>query len=173
MYGDDKAREESESCPPPAPDMPRRFLLHNYQKVGLPLLVLVPVLAMGGLFGESKDTDDLVTQSLLLQIEYPSRLRYRTSSEMVVRVTNRSTEPLDSLAVTLDPDYLAAFSDVSFVPPVDRAFAWDLLDLAPGEERRIVVEYSAREYWNQKGHVSVSGHGLENADLPVTTFVFP
>jgi hypothetical protein len=173
MYGDDKANEGGEPCPPPAPDMPRRFRLHNYQKVGLPLLVLVPVLAMGGLFGESTDTTDLVTQTLLVEIDYPTRLRYRTSGEMVIRVTNRSTEALDSLIVTIDPAYLSGFSDVNFIPDVDRAFAWDLLGLAPGEERRIVIEYSARDYWNRKGRVSVSGVDIDSATLPVTTFVFP
>jgi hypothetical protein len=149
MYGDDKANEGGEPCPPPAPDMPRRFRLHNYQKVGLPLLVLVPVLAMGGLFGESTDTTDLVTQTLLVEIDYPTRLRYRTSGEMVIRVTNRSTEALDSLIVTIDPAYLSGFSDVNF------------------------IEYRARDYWNRKGRVSVSGVDIDSATLPVTTFVFP
>jgi hypothetical protein len=173
MGGEDKSRELSEPAPPEAPDIERRFKLHAYQVIGLPLLVLIPVLALAGVFGETRASTDQVTGSLHVQVDYPKRLRYSTASRLTVLVTNRSTFPLDSLAVSFDPAYLSGFSDLTFTPEADRAFSCDLLDLSPGEERRVIVEYRGRAYWRRPGRIVVKGAGADSAALDISTFVYP
>jgi hypothetical protein len=173
MGGEDKSKERSEPSPPRAPDIERQFQLHTYQKVGLPLLLLFPVLALAGVFGEGRGSTDQVTGLLHVQVDYPTRIRYSTTTRMTVSVTNRSTSPIDSLAVSFDPEYLSAFTEVSFTPDVDRAFSCDLLDLAPGEERRLLVEYSAEDYWRHRGRVLVKGAGADSAALDFSTFIYP
>src|SRR5690606_827994 len=56
---------------------PRHLALHRFQWIALPLMFLVPVLALLGLFGESTGQVHDERGALALYADYPTRYRYK------------------------------------------------------------------------------------------------
>ena len=75
---------------PQPPDIEKRWVFRTVQKLGVPLIVLIPLLALFGLFGESSRTVSASGAAPALEITYPTRLRYNMTSPLVVSVANIS-----------------------------------------------------------------------------------
>lgn len=159
--------------PPPAPDIHRRFQLHRGQWVGIGLLLLIPLLAMAGLFGYTWHTVEDDTDSLAVELRYPARYRYRVLGSMEMQVTNTSNAAIDTVTIDVDTAYLARFSKVIAIPDFKHAYLIELTDLGPGESRHVSVEIRAERPGRHSGEVRVSASAEEVARLPLTTFIFP
>lgn len=101
---------------PQPPEVGRRPRLYGYQWVGLPLIALVVILALLGVFGESFGETAEEGSALSMRIEYPTRFRYKEINPIHVWMTNRTTQALDTVTVAFDKSYLLEFSNVSFIP---------------------------------------------------------
>ncbi len=167
------ARDEDVEQPPPAPEIDRRFRLHGVQWVGIPILLLIPVLALFGVFGERWQSVSGETTELSVALDYPSSYRYHIINSLRMEVTNRTEALLDTVTIDLDTSYIEHFSNVSGVPPLDHAYALKLLALEPGETRRVRVELRGERYGRHEGVIRVTGTGADTVRLPVSTFIFP
>lgn len=168
-------REPPRAAPIDAPRAPLgapRWVLTRKQWVGLPVLALIPVLALFGVFGERTATITTATPSLGVRVAYPERFRYRQSERLEVAVTNRSARALDSIRVSLDTAYLARFGDVRVEPaPLIPYDVW-LARVAPGETRLVVVELMGKQYWRHSASLGVA-MGDERAEVHFSSLVFP
>lgn len=155
-------------------EQPRRLELHRYQWVGLPLMLLIPVLALFGVFGETWGRADDVSADLALRVEYPTRYRYKQINALEVFVENVSGGPLDTVVVAFDPAYVLRFSTPTFIPAPEVPYEVELLDVQPGEVRLVVAELQGERYGRHRGAVEAYRPGSsDTARVAVSTIIFP
>ena len=167
-----RASELRSVGPSSPPQIRRQFALTRKQRIGIPLLTLVPLLALFGFFGERAATVSVTSASLAVSVRYPERFRYRQVQPLEVSVRNRSARVLDSVDVALDTAYLTRFSSVRITPSPRTAFTVTLLGLAPGEQRLVSAELWGQEYGRHRGHITVSTLN-DSAVVAIRTLVFP
>jgi hypothetical protein len=158
--------------PPAPPEMPRRIRLHGGQWVGIPLLVLIPILAALNVFGETRRIATVQTSALDVQFDHPSRLRTGQRSEVEVRVWNTTDATLDSVTVIFDPEYFSRFAQVSFMPDPATPYQVQLLEVGAGEVEVLRVELEGDRAWWSRGRAGVR-HGDTTTHVEMRTFVFP
>jgi hypothetical protein len=160
------------SEPPRLPDLPRRVRLYPGQWIGIPLLVLMPVLAIFGVFGETRSKVDATGAAVRLEVDYPTRLRDGKWSEVQVRIRNASGDVLDDVTVTFDDAYLRHFARVTFTPVLSLPLAVELNDLQPGETSVVRVEFHGNRPWRGRGRIAATHRG-DTAAVLISTFTFP
>ena len=158
--------------PPRPPVFPRRLALTYKQRVGLPLLVAIPVLTLFGLFGERSATLSASTKSIEMSVRYPTRFRYRQIQPLEITVRNLSPRVIDTVDVSIDTAYITRFSSVRIEPAPRRAFVISLIDMRPGEARLVAGELWGQEYGRHVGRITASTR-VDTATVVVRTLVFP
>lgn len=164
--------EQRRVAPPAAPALPRRLRFTTVQRAGLPVLFVIPVLALFGVFGERFGDVRGDAPGVSVAIHYPTTVHYRQPLALSIRVTNTSDRTADSVTVSLDPRFMKAFTGVTFSAPLSGPYAVRLQQLRPGETRTISGQVEGDRYWRSSGDVSVEGPE-GRVTLPVSTFVFP
>jgi hypothetical protein len=167
-----RAEPDTPLEPPRPPDQDRRLELGRLQLIGIPLLAVIPALAMAGVFGESWTSASARGTALGVLVEYPSRFRARLSKPISVVVENRSTEVLDTVEVSFDSTFVDRFPAIVFVPEPMDAYVVSLANLTPGEQRRIHVEIDGDRAGRHRGRVVVRARG-DSAAVELRTTVFP
>lgn len=158
--------------PPAPPELPRKVRPHMWQVGGVALLLIIPVLAVAGVFGERWAGEQVSTAALSISVRYPSVLRYKTTGSLLARVSNASSASLDTVRLALDAGYATAFSQVQATPGFTDAFATELIQLRPGETRVVTVELQAEKYWRHSGELRVWA-GVDTARVTLRTFIYP
>lgn len=170
-------KQKATQEPPQLPDFKRSFRLYPYQWIGLPLLVLLPVLAVFGAFGGTTETVTNEGSGVTMEVEYPPRTRYEVLAKVDVSVTNTSDSPMQTLTVSFERDYVDAFSDTVFLPTItrvtDTTFEIDLDDVQPGETRSIDVEMNGAKAGMFTGSIHASAGDAASAQVLVSTMIFP
>lgn len=165
--------EQPESAQPPQPPAHDRGIqLNRTQLIGVPLLALIPLLAILGTFGEHWDTRVADGGTLRTVIEFPDRFRAKLSKPITVFVENRSQQPLDTVEVAFDAEYIERFTAVSFLPDVEESYVVRLLDVRPGETRRVHLELDGDQVGGHHGRVVVRS-GTDSSVVGIHTIVFP
>ncbi len=160
--------------PPPAPVVRRRVRLKRAQWIGLPFLMAVPLIALTGVLGDWEATGETRGGAIRIRVEHPTVQRAGQRREIRIVVQNVSAAPVDGVLVELAPHYLAAFGEIHFHPPPDRAFRLLIPRLQPGETRPAHVEMVAVRPGTSRGEVTVSSRAAgESLAVPLRTFVFP
>lgn len=158
--------------PSPPPDMRRRFRLHRYQVIGIPVVFLLPVvLALAGAFGEAWRTERVQMRDVTVTVRYPTRFRYKQLNAMEVWVANLSAASIDTVTVAIDTAYANRFSTVTSIPAFTQPYALVLTDMAPGERRLALVELQGERYGEHAGEVQVIAG--DTARVRVRTLIFP
>jgi hypothetical protein len=169
--------DDKQARPSQPPEFKRKFHLYPYQYLTLPLLFLIPILALLGVFGESGDVKDAANTALAVRVEYTSRIRYQLAAPLTVYVTNQTTDVIDRITVRLDHTYIEGFSWASFTPDVttltDDAYFVELEAVQPGETRAVAVDLQAERIGNYTGNVIVEARGIEPITVHLETFLFP
>ena len=169
--------EQPHPTPPEAPDVPRRVNLSGSQRAAAVLLLILPVLAALGVFGESFSTADASSAEMRLSAEYPSRLRFRLDSRLVVTIENTGQQTLRAPTVHFERDYIDRFVGISFMPSPTKitsdAYLVTLGDLAPGNTQVVTVQLQGSQYGHHQGRIWVSVDGQAAAELAVSSIVFP
>lgn len=158
--------------PPDPPPVPRALRLTTLQRIGLPILFVIPILALFGVFGEHFTTAHADGAGLAIAMRYPDRAHYRQPVSVRLSMRNVTPQPLDTISVTLDTAFMRAFSDVSISAPLNGAYVARITNIAPGETRAISAMVSGERYGRHAGVITVTGP-YGTARLPVATFVFP
>jgi hypothetical protein len=167
----------TESHLPQPPEMKRRVSIYPMQMVGMTLIILIPVLALLGFFGQVEARAAAASESFTVLAEYPERSRHRLFEVVTVTVTNVSQQPYDTVTVGISESYVASFAEVAFDIEVERitpeAYVFELTDFQPGDSRIIGIELRADQYGQRDGFVRVAALGAESVELAISTFVFP
>ena len=156
--------------PPPAPEVRRRIRLYPYQWVGLIVLASMPVLAVAGTFGESREAHHGRSAGLDVVVRYPGRMRYKQQHQIEIQLRNVATRAYDTVWVTVDSALLARFSDVRAIPPFTRAFEVPVVHVAPGESRLVLLEVQAEQYGHHDGVITVAAGDTVRSAVAVRVF---
>jgi hypothetical protein len=137
-------------------------------------MLLIPVLALFGVFGETWERADDANAVLRLHVEYPTRYRYKQINTMEVSLENVSDSPIDTVVVSFDPAYVRHFSTLTFIPSPTEPFEVELLDVAPGETRLVWAELQGERYGRHRGAIDAYQAGsLDTARVSVSTLILP
>jgi hypothetical protein len=158
--------------PPAPPEISRRIILTTKQKIGLPLIAAIPILALFGVFGEKQDYVSARSGALAIAVEYPSRFRYRQTAPVVVHLQNVGSGVLDSVRLSFDTAYISRFSGVRFEPDVGSAYVVTLSNLLPGERRLVAASLEGDRFGKHRATLSVRSP-RDSLSLSWSTFVFP
>lgn len=158
--------------PPQPPPAPSRLRLTPLQRVGIPILFLIPILALFGVLGEHFTTARAKGAGVAFDVRYPDRAHYRQPLSIRMRVRNVSGARIDTATVTLDTAFMAAFSDVSVSATLNGAYVARLTALAPGETRELTAMVSGERAGCHAGSISVATP-LGTVRAPASTFIFP
>lgn len=171
------AKKKQQSEPPQPPSMERKFKLYPTQLIGIPLMILVPVLALLGVFGETHHEVTASNPQLEMRVEYPTRFRYKMIDTVSVSLTNISAQPINTLEVSFDRTYIEAFSTVTFTPAIEQitetVYLLKVTDLQPGETRVVSVTIQAEGYGMHEGAITVAPESGEAIRVLIETFTFP
>lgn len=167
------SRKKSDDQPPSPPSTRRRIHLSIPQAVGVGILLLVPILALFGVFGESWAVARGGSGGIELEVRYPDRYRYKQLNEMEVTVRNRTARVIDTLTIRVDPRYLDRFSTVQSIPSQQGLYEVPLVAVQPGEQRRAHIEYQAERYGRHSGALIATDGGADTARVQLQTIVFP
>jgi hypothetical protein len=163
--------------PPKAPEIERRVRFTRLHAIGLPIIALIPLLAVAGVFGPSSGHRDAQGGALSVEVDYPRRARLRAGASLAITVRNELDRALAGVVVEVEREYVDSFSEVDFTPSVDsaddRVYRIEVGRLSAGASRAVSVQLSPLEYWRLAGAVSAFADGAEELTVPFTTFVFP
>lgn len=161
--------------PPQAPEVERRLHVHPLQLFGVPVILMVPLLALLGVFGETTSVTSASSPSITMEVEYPTRFRYKTIDTIDITVHNVSGTEVE-LQVRVPKSYLDAFSNVAVTPQPTRVtsehYIVELGGVQPDATRVVSIEVQAERYGPTSGLIS-AGPGDEPAEARIETFVFP
>lgn len=158
--------------PPEAPEHHPRTRIPLGQMIGVPFIMLLPVLAIAGVFDDRRAVVTDASESLSVRVEYPARTRHRVVNAISAWVMNHSASTMDTVFLSLDATYVEHFTDLVFTPDVSRAYRIELTDVAPGETRLVQVELRAHSYGNPSTEVSVV-HGRDTVGVRIGTTILP
>lgn len=163
--------------PPRAPSIERRISLRWGQWAGVSLLFAVSVLSVFGVFGAGEETAVATAGPLQVTVVHASRTRYMTTQALDVTIDNAGPRTTPAVTLGIGREYVAAFSDVRFVPSVGRIDAQNYLielgDLAPGTTRHVRAWLQADAYGRHTGNVSFFVDGDLVGAVPIATLTFP
>jgi hypothetical protein len=161
-----------DASPPKAPTIDPKIELSWKQRIGFPMLLVVPLLALFGMFGETQTRYHTSTASLGVAVAYPTRFRYRQVQSLHVTVRNLSSNVADTIRVSFDTAYISRFSSVRFEPPAKSAYIVELTSVQPSESRWVSVELWGQDYGVHRGTIVVRSGG-DSALVHLRTLVFP
>jgi hypothetical protein len=137
-------------------------------------MFLIPVLALLGVFGETWSRTEAASAALALRVEYPTRYRYKQINTVEVFAENVSRATLDTVVVAFDPAYVRRFSTVMFIPSPRVPFEVELLDVKPGEVRRVWAELQGEQYGRHRGRIEAYQQGSrDTVRVLVHTLIYP
>lgn len=165
------------SEPPKPPPFQRRIQIGWLQVSGVALLLLLPIAALTGWIGSEERETSATGAQLALTARYPSRMRYKTSEAIELRLRNTGAHTLSGVTVLLPQDYLSHFAVQHLRPQIERlserGAEVDIGDLDSGQSRSIVVELQVTDYGRHAGRISAVADGGTPVALDVSTLVLP
>lgn len=171
----------AKSADPPQPPQPpafqRRIQIGWLQTLGISLLLLLPVGALTGWLGAEEQEISASGGALRLSALYPSRMHYKATEVLELRLENSGSQPLRGVTVVVPHDYLSHFAMLEFRPRLDRlnerGAEVDVGELPPGHSRRIAIQMQVEDYGRHAGRISATVTGGPSVALDVSTLVLP
>lgn len=143
----------------------------------MPLLILIPLLALLGVFGETFTTLQTANDTFDVQVTYATRYRYKMMNPLEVSVRNLSPASFSVVDVRFAKEYIDQFSEVTFTPQVEQItsdfYLVEIRNLQPGETRVVHVSLQGERYWRHEGHTIIAAEGAEPLAVTVATWIFP
>lgn len=168
--------EQDVPQPPQPPDFDRKLHFYPYQLIGLPILFLIPLLALFGVFGETSTTVEQVGSGITLEVEYSNRVHFQGLDGTEIRVQNTSDQAIPVLTVSIEKAFLDNYSDISFTPDVDaitdEAYIIRLEDVQPGEARIVTYDSKGKIAGQHHGTVTATT-GEASTSVTLDIFIFP
>ncbi len=159
--------------PAQPPLLRARPRLTRAQRLGLPLILLIPLLALAGFFGEGRSAADAIAGDMHVVANVPTRFRYRQRMTLDVAVTNVGRRALDSVRAYIDSAYLARFSDVLVEPTPSASGVVALGSIPPGQSVWLRATLDGDRSGSIHGQLLVWTARGDSARVPLTSVVFP
>lgn len=163
--------------PPEAPDIPRQWKFHSYQYIAIPLLLLIPLLAVLGVLGETSTVVEASGDGVTMRVEYPDRAHYEAYNHISVTVRNASGADLTGVVVEFDRGLLDHFSQLSINPSLEEitetAYRVELDEIEAGGERVITLDYQPDMNGTHNSWVRLTADGIAPVQADISMFVFP
>ncbi|MBZ5713379.1 hypothetical protein [Nannocystis pusilla] len=168
---------EHDHEPPTAPEIERRLQFHRLQMIGVPLLLVAPVLALAGRLGDARERVEIVERGVGLAVEFPVRDHFEDWSRIEVTVANDTGAPLSGVRAEFARGLFDFLSRPVFHPGLERidddAYVVGLGDIAAGEAHSVVVDYLPNSYGRLAGVVRLRAGAFELAEIPISLVVLP
>jgi hypothetical protein len=158
--------------PPDAPEIERRIRLHRSQWLLIPLFLLLPLLALLGVFGEAHHTELIAAGPVQVSVRYPTILRYKLHGRIDVQLHNRSAITFDTITIALDTAYARQYTDVTSVPPFTSAYEVDVADVRADERFLVRIEMIADRHGSHDGDLTIIA-ASDTARVRLSTRIFP
>lgn len=175
--GCDMQGTRSDVGPPQPPAIDRRLQFARLQLVGMPLMMLVPLLAVFGLLGEARERTERAGDGVRVRVDYPGRARFEADTRLRLSVENVGSAALSDTRVEFERGLMDALSGIGFSPPVERidrqAYVVGLGELAPGAERVVFLDFRPSERGRLGGRVTLRAAGAPLVEVPIEVLVFP
>lgn len=156
------------------PSLPRKTRLNLGQRIGIPILLLFPLLTLVGFFGETDKNETYTLKNYKLDIQYPRKLRYHQNSQIEIWIENTSEEVLGDLTLIISADYLNAFSDIDFLPEIRQPYTIPVPVIDPKQKQLVHrIELRAKKYGSHTGKLEIESRNSETLTLSLKTFIFP
>ena len=168
----DTERVERVHAPPAPPEIPHRIRLSRLQWAGVPLLALVPVLALAGVFDDRSAVVEREVGSLSVRAELPQGVRQNRSGIIEIDLVNQGDAPV-SAEVAISPEYLDACIEIDMTPAPHRAWTSRVDAIAPGQRAHVRLEFQGERAGLHQGVIRVREGRGEEIRIPLRTFVFP
>jgi hypothetical protein len=174
---DSKSKDSPE--PPQPKEIERRVSFYSLQAVGIPILALIPIAALFGLFDSSNGSLEATGQGIRLQVAYPKRLRFETNKPVVIMVWNDTGQAIPKATLKISRQYIDEFERAEFTPDADsatdEAYLFELRDLKPGEPQKVGgrLEFDHLKTGMHAGEISVSINDRNVVSADFKTFLFP
>lgn len=163
--------------PPPAPAFARRLRFDLPELMGLPVLAMLPLLALFGVFDEQRASSKAEHGGLVLEVDYPGRLRFEQDAVLDLVVRNDRDQPQRGLRLAIDRRYLARFDNLRFEPPSGTLHSdhWELLlpPLAAREVRHVRIEVRAAAAGVHGGHFALAATDGTRLGATIQTLIWP
>jgi hypothetical protein len=171
------SNQDTHLQPPQPPDFNRRFQLYPYQYIAIPLLFVIPILALLGAFGQAITSAEAANTSLAVHVKYESRMHYQLFVPIVITVTNQTDETLSDVRVYISRDYLDGFSQITLMPAAetitDTAYVIELQTLEPNETQTVTGDIRAHTTGRYMGSIRVEATNAETVSVSLESIVFP
>jgi hypothetical protein len=162
---------------PIGPEITPKLMLHSHQKIGIPLLLLIPILALLGLFGVNTNELQAEAEDVAITVRYPTRFRYRQINTIEVSIANNTDDSLQPITAYFDREYIDHFANAEFTPQVshitEEAYVVLLEEIPAGETYYINVEIEAHDVGYHRGEIRVESATTQSTQVQVETLVFP
>jgi hypothetical protein len=168
----DTERVERLHSPPEPPTIDHRIALTRVQRIGVPLLALVPILAVAGVFDDRSVVVEREVGSLSVRAEMPQGVRQNRSGIVEIDLENRGASPV-SAEVAISPEYLVDCMEIDMTPSPYRAWATRTEPIAPGERAQVRLEYEGERAGLHEGVLRIRESRGDEVRIPIRTFVFP
>ena len=146
--------------PPQPPKFERKLHFYPFQLIGIPILFVIPILALLGVFGETSTTIQQAENGLELEVHYSNRVLFQGLDGTEIHVENTSNQTISNLTIQIEKSFLDNYSDLSFTPEVDeiteQAYVIELLDVQPGETRIVAYDSRGKIVGSHQGRITAS-----------------
>lgn len=169
--------DEQVPQPPQPPKIQQHVNLSRGQLIGLPVLLLIPILALLGVFGLTEEQATRSGEEFELTVHYSGRAQYMAGFDLVIEVTNLSNQPREGVMVGLSRTFVDSFTEASFLPSVGLVtgseYLFDLGTMPAAASRTVSARLTPGSYWSTPGTVTVSSSGRQTVEFEFQTFVYP
>jgi hypothetical protein len=159
------------------PDIQPEFKLYPHQMIGIPILLLIPILAVLGLFGIRTEQIEAENDHLAVKVDYPTRFRYKQTNTIEIAITNRTQSNWDTVIVQFDRSYIDQFSEVAFTPQVSRIrddfYEVNLTNIAANDTQYVHVAIQSQQAGKHEGRLIVEPSVGDSLELNLRTWAFP
>ncbi|MDR7152244.1 hypothetical protein J2W49_004220 [Hydrogenophaga palleronii] len=173
----------SRSPEPDGPPVFRRAVRVGWlEAIGVPVLALLPVLALFDQLGPSTARATATSETgpgrVELSVEHPRTVRHRGQTELVVGVHNAGTQVLEGLRIGIDETYLGRFARVDMLPSAQSDASGHvevaLPPLRAGERTTVRMRLEAGSWGGFGGTVQVAdAERIVLVGLDISTWVLP
>jgi hypothetical protein len=183
--GENKPDQEIEQVPQPPqpPEFDRKLHFYPFQLIGIPILLLIPLLALFGVFGETSTSVEQSENGITLNIQYSNRVHFQGLDGTEIHVQNTRSQPIPLLTVSIEKAFLDNYSDISFIPDVDEitdeAYFIRLEDVQPGETRVVTYDSKGKLVGSHQGTITAAASDGDDTPVSASTavilevFIFP
>jgi hypothetical protein len=169
------ADEVKRRQPPQPPEVRRRVAFLRYQLIGMPFIIILPVLGAFGVFDNKMSLAKASAAGIELEVRYYRQLCRQSIEPMTVEVTNSSQAPA-TLEVEVDRSAVEAEDALQIRPEPkeldSRTYRFQFRDVPPGAMRTVEIDLGAGRPGMHRGSVRARS-GASVAAVELETFSFP